>query len=671
MELRFRQIHLDFHTSEDIPDIGAKFDAEEYASTLDKARVNSISTFARCHHGWLYYDSKAFPERVHPQLANKNLLNEQIEACHKRGIRVPIYITVQWDHYSSQRHPEWCVVNPEGKLAGTPPYEAGFYRALCVNTPFRDFLKEQTREVLETLPTDGIFYDIVMTQDCSCWHCKQDMLAQGYDPYRKEDRIRFAKEMLDGFKKDMTEFVRGCGSDCAIFYNAGHIGPGSRESLDAYTHLELESLPSGHWGYIHFPLSVRFARNLGLDFMGMTGKFHTSWADFHSYKNQPALEYECFNMLACNAKCGIGDQLPPDGKIDQATYDLIGSVYRQVEEKEPWCRGAKAVTDIAVLTTEEWMGERMPPATAGAVLMLLEGGHQFEIVDSRSDFSPYKVLVLPDRVPVNDALRAKIEKFLSGGGKLLVTGESGLNPEQTAFNLDLGVTLHPNPTRDLDGNLVRGKVMPRGEYTDFVLPRGDLAKGLPEVEHVMYAKGVEVSLAGGEVLANAISSYFNRDWRHFCSHQHTPSSGEVAHPAIVRKGNAIYFSHPVFSLYRSLTPLWAKRLVLNALDLLLPEPLLRHDGPSTLQTTVNEQKGESRWVVHLLHYIPQRRGEAIDVIEDVIPLFDTALSLKTPKKPKSIRLVPQNREIPFEEKDGRILFTVPKIEGHAMVEVTY
>ena len=50
----------------------------------------------------------------------------------------------------------------------------------------------------------------------------------------------------------------------------------------------------------------------------------------------------------------IGDQLPPDGKIEQYVYDLIGSVYRQVEAKEAWCLDAQAVVDIAVMTPEEF-----------------------------------------------------------------------------------------------------------------------------------------------------------------------------------------------------------------------------------------------------------------------------------------------------------------------------
>ena len=49
-KIRYRQVHLDFHTSEYIPDIAADFDKEEFAKTLEEAHVDSITCFARCHH---------------------------------------------------------------------------------------------------------------------------------------------------------------------------------------------------------------------------------------------------------------------------------------------------------------------------------------------------------------------------------------------------------------------------------------------------------------------------------------------------------------------------------------------------------------------------------------------------------------------------------------------
>ena len=37
---RFRQIHLDFHTSEHIPDVGAEFDADRFGNMLDLSLIH-------------------------------------------------------------------------------------------------------------------------------------------------------------------------------------------------------------------------------------------------------------------------------------------------------------------------------------------------------------------------------------------------------------------------------------------------------------------------------------------------------------------------------------------------------------------------------------------------------------------------------------------------------
>jgi hypothetical protein len=86
--LRYRQIHLDFHTSEHIPGVGSAFDPDAFVATLRQAHVDSIA-FAKYHHGWSYY-----PTRVgapHPSLARPDLLGDMITALKAADIR-PIYI---------------------------------------------------------------------------------------------------------------------------------------------------------------------------------------------------------------------------------------------------------------------------------------------------------------------------------------------------------------------------------------------------------------------------------------------------------------------------------------------------------------------------------------------------------------------------------------------------
>lgn len=658
LPLRFRQVHLDFHTSEKIAGIGDQFDPERFAATLERARVNSITCFARCHHGLIYYDTKKFPERRHPHL-KRNLLKEQIEACHKRNIRVPIYLTVQWDYFTSMRRPDWLVLDGKGAPTGTPFYEPGFYRFLCVNTPYNEFLEAHVREIFESVPVDGLFFDIVQPRDCSCLQCRAAMERAGLNPASEDARLAFGLRVINDWKRAMTAYVRQFDKDCSIFYNAGHIGPRHRAVAQAYTHWELESLPSGGWGYLDFPLKQRYVRTLGMEALGMTGKFHTSWGDFHSLKNRAALEYECSLMLALGAKCSVGDQLHPSGKLDEATYELIGGVFRQVEAKEPWCAGARAVTEIGVLTPEEFLGGAariIPPSAFGAVRLLQELRHQFDILDSKSDFAPYRLLILPDKVPASPELAAKIERFLAQGGSLIASYESGLDEGKRRFAIAaLGVEL----------------VGDAPYSPDFIVPRGAIGEGLPPTELVMYLKGKQVRPASGaEVLCEVNVPYFNRTWEHFSSHRHTPSASKPGYPGAVRHGRAIYFMHPLFEQYQTNAPRWVKQLLANAIRLLLPDPLVAAEGPTTLFAALSDQPAQNRRVLHLLHYIPERRGQAFDVIEDVIPLYDVKVSVRADKPVRQVLAVPGNRKLAFETRGGRVHFTLPKLEGHQMIELS-
>jgi hypothetical protein len=682
-ELRFRQIHLDFHTSEAIEGIGDDFDPEVFAETLAQAHVDSINLFARGHHGWAYFENDAFADVCHPHLT-RDLLREQVEACHARDIRTPYYITVQWNEDVARRHPEWRVVTPEGKLQGPGPYEDGFYHLLCLNSPYVEHLKEFVQVVIDTLPIDGFWFDIVDARDCSCRYCKQGMLEEGLEPSDASDRRVYAERVLQTFLDEMTAFVHEREPEALVFYNSGHVGPRHRKVIEDFTHLELESLPSGGWGYLHFPIAARYARTLGKDFLGMTGKFHTSWGDFHSFKNRAALEFECFQMLALNAKCCVGDQLLPKGTLDPHTYTLIGEVYEAVEAKEPWCVGADAVTEIGVLTPEAFQSALSRREVdfrpmMGVTRMLQEGladggpRYQFDVIDDQADFSRYRVLVLPDAIPVDAALAAKLEAYLDAGGSLIASFASGMDRARTAFTLDaLGVRLTgPGPV-DAEGQLARGREFPSNNYAEYLMPRGALGAGLPETEHVMYMRGMAVEAdAGGEVLADVVASYFDRTYKHYCSHRQTPSSGEVAHPAVVQRGQVIYFSHPIFTQYQTRAPRWCKQLVLNTLARLLPDPLVTVEAPTSAIATLNRQTDPSRTVLHLLHYVPERRGEAFDVIEDVLPIYEIPVSIGVDGEVAGVTCVPDGEALDFTMEDGRVRFVVPKVEGHQMVALSY
>jgi len=660
-DLRFRQVHLDFHTHEDIPGIADEFDPDQFADTLRDAHVDSINLFARCCHGYIYFQSERFADYQHPHL-HRDLLREQIAACHARGIRTPIYITVQWDVLNARRHPQWLCRRPDGGVnipVGTP----GFFNHLCLNSPFRHWLKEFSREVLERLDGDGIWFDIVHVRDCCCEHCLSTMQSQGIDPTDETARHRFAHQTVMEFQREMSKHVRSINPDQLVFYNAGHIGPNQRDALDAFTHLELESLPGDQWGYDHFPQTARYARTLGKDFLGMTGKFHTGWGDFHSFKSFESLKYECALMLALGGKCCIGDQLHPSGKICKSTYDLIGRVYRHVAACEPYCRDAEPVCDIAVLTPEAFAGspigrppaERVPDSTKGAARVLQELHQQFDIVDPHVDFGQYKLLVLPDEVPVKGELRDRITAYLQVGGRVIASHQAGLD-ERGRFALPIDARHDGIQTYE----------------PTFIVPAHGFETGLPATEHVMHLRGSALADVGdaASILAEQTAPYFNRTWHHYCSHRHAPSNNQSLGPAVIESGAVLYFSHPIFTQFHRNAPPWVRAMIRAALQRVLTTPTLTLDGaPTTLVAAVNRQRTPTRAIVHLLHGIPVANARSIQTISDELPVHNMTVSLATATPATSVRLEPEDEQLPFEMQSGRTLFTVPRVGLHTMVVV--
>ena len=204
-----------------------------------------------------------------------------------------------------------------------------------------------------------------------------------------------------------------------------------------YSYFSFESLPGVEWGYLDFPVSAKYMRNFGKECLGLTSRFHTEWGDFHAFRNEAAMEYEVFSMLSHGCKCTIGDQMDYWGKLNKDMYQQIGRVYKSVEEKEPWCENAKPVSEIGVFTAEEFyatgVAGQIPGASEGVARLLMEYGYQFDFIDSTSDFGKYRLLILPDVIPVDEILGRKLSAYINAGGKLLASYQSGLDKDHQKF----------------------------------------------------------------------------------------------------------------------------------------------------------------------------------------------------------------------------------------------
>lgn len=652
--MRFRQVHLDFHTSEAIEGIGSRFSKQQFQDMLRLGHVDSITVFAKCHHGWAYHPTTA--NEMHPHLSF-DLLGAQIEAAHEIGVKTPVYLSAGLDEKLARRHPEWLIRDPQEKVNWAPDFMTPGYHQFCMNTPYLDILAAQVREVASNYDADGIFLDIVGVRECYCQFCVAEIRRRGSDPRNLEDMRALWEETYQRYANTMNDAVYAVKPGLPVFHNSGHVKRGRRDLAKLNTHLELESLPTGGWGYDHFPLSARYAQGLGMDFLGMTGKFHTSWGEFGGYKHPNALKYETALSLANGARISIGDQLHPTGLMDPATYALIGEAYKEVEAKEAWCQDVTSIAEVALLSAEAAgrSGSAGPQADPGAVRILLEGHYLFDVVDLDSDLSSYSVVILPDVIAIDEALKAKLAAYIAKGGKILATGRSGLSPDGSRFELDFGV----KPLGD-------SAFKPSYFRPDFELP------SLGNASFVIYADGQEVELnPSGIQLGSRENPYFNRDIFTFCSHQHTPSDLRDAGPGMVEGPAGIYAAWNLFEDYALKGSLPVKEIMHYALDRLLNRKQACTNLPAQGVTTLQAQQAENRWIHHLLYAAPVRRGQNIEVIEDLPVLSGIESSVAVPAPVREVYLAPQRTPLPFRQENGYVSYTLPPWSCHQMVVLQF
>ena len=648
----FRQIHLDFHTGPCIPDVGAEFDADEFADKLQEAKVNSVTLFAKCHHGHLYYDTK-HPARHPGMRKGLNLLGGQVEALRKRGIRAPIYLSVQCDEFAANTHPEWRVVNPDGKVAS--PLDACWH-IVDMSSPYQDFLAEQLAEVLKLFkPVDGIFMDMCWDQPSISIWALAGMRKANLNPEKADDRSTYAHKVslsyMARYKGMIDAAEKGRGAPVA--FNSRPLW-NLAEEKKYLRHVEIEALPTGGWGYMYFPMNVRFARNFGLPTLGMTGRFHKSWADFGGLKPKAALMYECCQMLAHGARCSVGDQLHPRGTLDSGAYAMIGSVYRHVEACEPWCDGATHVTDIAVLCSSA-SGYHQPPGNAneGVTRALSQLQHQFDFIDVGARFEGHSVVIVPDGVSVDHGLAKRLKAYVDKGGAVLFSGEAGF---------------------DKDGKPVLGAaqgIASEGESpfsVTYMRFQGEFAKGIDAgTDHVMYERGLRLkAVSGAQGFVRIVEPYFERAWDHFSSHFQTPGATLSPYVGVVRKGSVISVAFPVFRAYATHGNIPCRHLIAKCLDILLPKPLTRMDAPSFVESTVTRQ-GAKRHIVHLLGYSPVRRTQKLDIVEEPSLVKELTVSLRLAKAPKKVTLQPYGKTLEHSYAGGRAEVVLPELYGHAML----
>lgn len=618
-------IHLDFHTPTGV-NVASNFDEKKFVEILKKTGADSIAIFAKDHYGHAYYPSRL--GNFHPDL-KLNLFGEMLSACHKAGLRVFAYLSIGWDNLSAQKFPEWQQVNKKGE-----PILAGNWRSLCLNSPYvNKRIFPQIREVLENYDVDGLWLDIVFFMEgaCYCPFCLQKMESLNLDPNNEYEHLLFNDTSVREFISETYNFAKKIKPDVAVSFN-NLVKIGARTFLPHLDYWWIEALPHG-WGLYYLPLYSRYLRTLGKPMAGLTARFHKSWGDFGSLKPLQHLLWEAGEMLINGAAVGIGDQMNPDGTLEEAVYDMIGEVFRFVREREKWCKGAKSVPYVAVLSPKQigttGMG-KPSEALLGAVAMLMELHIHFDIIDEEGDFAPYTLLILPDVSTLSPSAINKVIAFLKAGGSVFLSLQPQVSSEISPL---LGKNIRIEPA-SFSICYIR-------------LNSFRLREGIPPMDMIVWQRPALLKRAKGKELASTIAPLMERTPEHFFSHAQAPSGIDTHCPAIllkpIGKGKLLVFAVPIFTDFHKNNYAMHKQLFKNAFEMLVSrrKRLLEVDAPQNIEVSLMQK--DNAFIIHLLNLNINRKGNLCD---EFIAPGRVGIKLRLSHPPKQVYYAPSELPLP-------------------------
>lgn len=649
-----RELFFDFHTMDCNQRVGAGFDAAKLTDYFHASGADTIAFPFRCNQGFAYYNTRLGIR--HPGL-DFDLLEKLIECAHAAGLMVHAYANSLLSRAEMLQHPEWCF--------SLRPSLPGYCENLCPNSDFPRHLAEMIREVVSTHDVDGIFIDGGFSMPrCYCPRCLAMCKEEGFDAEKEENDLPHRRFMQRSILRNaalFSESAKSVNKDLFFFAN----GIPFEMQNESSSHLELECLPTSSWGYTTLPLYGRYIRMHGKEATNMTARFHAGWGDFGGLRPAASLEYDVFYGMALGLNTTIGDHMPPSVALDKDVTDLVTNVLRKSDPYVPYLYGSSSRSEILLIAPLEVLSRSGadPLASYGSCRMLSELKYQFDVISNTMAFpKEYPLVILPENVPVTDVLEKELVKHLQRGGKLIAAVMPGSDPEEKLLRLPFW------PCR-------YGKEKASPVY----LTSGGVLPSFPEMDTSSYAPGMALHLAEGEGNGEKLLSYVepvtpkvSKEERFY---QYIPSSGIVSDNAALSNGKIAVFGFGLFTAYGKNAHLAMRNILKDTLGKFLPSPLVKGARlPSFAKVLLSgkELAGKEILTCSILSYVPEKRGEIMEVVEEGILLHDQKIAVFTgERKVEKVLLLPAGENASFTVEKNYCNFTIPTVDGFAAAIVFF
>ena len=633
----FLGIHFDFHAGPDCNAIGKNTTREMIENVIDQVHPDYIQTDCKGHPGLSSYPTKAGNQA--PGFVGDPLrLWRQVTAEH--GVALYMHYSGVWDSEAVRRHPDWAVVNADGKTND---------KATSFFGPYADkLLIPQLRELAGDYGVDGVWVD------GECWASVPDYGEAGVKAFRQTTGIedvprkpgdphwfeflQFNREAFRNYLRRYIAEVRKTNPDfqlCSNWVFTDHMPEPVSAPVDFLSgdYSPEDSVNSAR-------LSARYLARQGKPWDLMAWSFARPAGEGGSrQKSAVQLQREAAVVLALGGGFQAYFTQKRDGSIREEQMPVMAQVAKFCRQRQAICHHAEPVPQVALLysTADHYrqvngLFSRDLSRIRGTLQALLEGQQSVEVLGEHhlaGRMADYPLIVVPECDYLEPAFKQELIAYVKAGGNLLLVG-----PKTAAlFQSELGVTLEGDPQSEPRYLARMGALVP--------------TKGQTQVAKL----GPGVQPFGGLHTAKDIGS----------PSQPASSITKLGQGRIA----ATYFCFSQGYLDERSEP--ARAFLSDLVRQLFPKPLVEVKGSAEVDVAVNRIGG--RLAVNLVN----TAGPHADVkapIHDSIPAVGPLdITIRAQKRPAKVTLEPGGQSLPFEYRDGEARLTLPRLEIHGVVVI--
>lgn len=449
----FFGLHFDLHPNLSDTALGRDLSEEMVQHFLDRVKPDFVQYDCKGHVGYLGYPSKV---GLSAPVIVKDSLAIWRKVTARNGVALYIHFSGVWDNVATSQHPEWAVVDADGKRL--PNANSTF-------SPYADQLMiPELEEAAGNYDLDGAWID------GDCWATRPDYSPAAAHAFRQatgfSELPRSASdpgwhEFLEFEREQFRRYVRH-------YANALHRSrPGFQIASNWYYSTlapEKPELPldfiSGDFGgdraIASGQMEARFMSQQELPWDLMGWGFTTHGSD-RVYKPSVQLCQEAAVILAQGGAYQVYYNPTRSGLLEPRIIDRMAGLARFCRERQAACHQSETIPQIGLVFSTHSLyrtggrlfggwGKAMDPA-AGALAALLECGYSVDVLPEwkvANVARNYPLLVIPDWPEIGTQMRDTALAYARQGGSLLLFGAENAG----LFREALGVEL-PAPAREV------------------------------------------------------------------------------------------------------------------------------------------------------------------------------------------------------------------------------